>query len=68
MAVSSSTTVTEVELDEEFVPGAKLEEPLEGRTVEALRMWLICHAIDVSASLKKAQLIADRGVNLALWR
>ena len=59
MAVSSTTTMTEVELDEEFVPGAKLEEPLEGHTVEGLRMWLICHAVDVSSSLKKAQLIAE---------
>ena len=38
----------EVELDEDFVPGAQLEEPLETHTVHALRMWLICHCVEVS--------------------
>ena len=33
-------THDQVELDEAFVPGAQLEEPLEAHTVEALRMWL----------------------------
>ena len=46
-----------LELDEEFVPGAKLDEPLKAHTVEALRMWLICHAVAYAPSLKKAELI-----------
>ena len=50
---------TEVQLNETFVPGALLEEPLEAHTVEALRMWLVCHAVEVAPSLKKAQLIAE---------
>ena len=52
-------SMTHVELDEAFVPGAQLEEPLEAHTVEALRMWLVCHGVEVSGSLKKAQLIAE---------
>ena len=32
--------MTQVELDEAFVPAAQLEEPLEAHNVEALRMWL----------------------------
>ena len=57
-ATSTGTTVlVSVELDEEFVPGAKLDEPLEAHTVEALRMWLICHAVAYAPSLKKAELI-----------
>ena len=48
-----------MQLDEAFVPGAQLEEPLEAHTVEALRMWLICHAVEVAPSLKKAQLIVE---------
>ena len=51
--------MTEVKLDEAFVPGAQLEEPLEAHTVETLRMWLLCHGVEVSASLKKGQLIAE---------
>ena len=33
-------SMTQVELDEAFVPAAQLEEPLEAHNVEALRMWL----------------------------
>ena len=51
--------MTQVELDEAFVPGAQLEESLEAHTVEALHMWLVCHGVEVSGSLKKAQLIAE---------
>ena len=32
--------ITEVQLDEAFVPGALLEEPLEAHTVEALRIYM----------------------------
>ena len=57
-ATSTRTTVlVSVELAEEFVPGAKLDEPLEAHTVEALRMWLICHVVAYAPSLKKAELI-----------
>ena len=52
--------MTQVELDEAFVPGAQLEEPLEAPTVEGLRMWLVCHGVVVSGFLKKAQLIAEQ--------
>ena len=38
--INSKKFITQVELDEAFVPGAQLEEPLEAHTVEALRMWL----------------------------
>ena len=51
--------MTQVELDEAFVPGAQLEEPLDAHTVEALRMWLVCHGVEVSGYLKKVQLIAE---------
>ena len=33
-------SMTQVELDEAFVPGAQSEEPLEAHTVEALCTWL----------------------------
>ena len=54
---TGTTVLVSVELDEEFVPGAKLDEPLEAHTVEDLRMWLICHAVAYAPSLKKAELI-----------
>lgn len=53
MATASEVSLTEVELDETVVPGAQLEEPLESHTVEALRMWLICHAVAVTLTLKE---------------
>ena len=52
--------MTQVELDEAFVLGAQLEEPLEVHTVEALHMWLVCYGVEVSGSLKKARLIAEQ--------
>ena len=39
-AILITDSMTQVELDEAFVPGAQSEEPLEAHTVEALRMWL----------------------------
>ena len=59
MATASSGSVFEVKLDEAFIPGAQLQEPLEAHTVEALRMWLICHGVNVSSSLRKPQLITE---------
>ena len=38
--ITDSMTHDQVELDEAFVPGAQLEEPLEAHTVDALCMWL----------------------------
>ena len=48
---------SQLELTEEDVPGAKLEEPLEGYTVPALRRWLLCHGIQLPTSMKKSAVI-----------
>ena len=53
---TGTTVLVSVEL-EKFVPGSKLDEPLEAHTVEALHIWLICHAIAYAPSLKKAEFI-----------
>lgn len=47
-----------VELSEDDIPGAKLQEPLESHTNHALRWWLLCRGIQVPASMTKAKLIA----------
>ena len=47
----------EVELTENDIPGASLEEPLESATILALKRWLLCHGIQVSTSLRKPKLI-----------
>lgn len=54
-----TTSMVDVELDESFFPGTQLNEPLEAGTNEALRMWLICHGIELSGSLKKPHLISE---------
>ena len=48
---------SQLELTEDDVPGAKLEEPLESATVPALRRWLLCRGIQVQTSLKKSKLV-----------
>ena len=48
---------SQLELTEDDVQGAKLEEPLESVTVTALRIWLLCHGIQAPTSMKKAKLI-----------
>ena len=48
---------SQLELTEEDVPGAKLEEPLESYTVPALRRWLLCHGIQLPTSMKKSAVI-----------
>ena len=53
---TGTTVFVSIELDEEFVPDAKLDEPFEAHTVEALRMWLKCHAVAYSPSMTKAEL------------
>ena len=46
-----------LQLTEEDIPGAALQEPLEGHTVPALRWWLLCHGIQAPTSWKKLKLI-----------
>ena len=54
---TGTTVLVSVELEEEFVPDTKLDDPLEAHTVEALHIWLMCHAIAYAPSLKKAEFI-----------
>ena len=44
-------------LTEQDIPRAALNEPLDQHTTPELRWWLLCHGIQVTASLKKNQLI-----------
>ena len=44
-------------LTEQNIPGAALNEPLDQHTMPELRWWLLCHGIQVTASLRKNQLI-----------
>ena len=53
----ASVSVGSVELTEEDIPGARLEEPLESVTMPALRWWLLCRGIQVTTTLRKAKLI-----------
>ena len=46
-----------MELDEDDIPGAKLEEPLEKHNKQALRWWLQCHGITPKQSSKKQELL-----------
>lgn len=46
-----------VELTEEDIAGAILNEPLESATVPALRWWLQCHGIQPASTWRKAKLI-----------
>ena len=48
---------TLLELTEEDIPGAKLDEPLESHAVHGLRRWLLCHGIVAPISWRKAKLI-----------
>ena len=52
-----SSNFVPVELTEEDIPGASLEEPLDNHNMAALRWWLLCHGITSSTSTRKAQLI-----------
>ena len=64
MDTNSEATVTtlsqqvQVELVEEDIPGAALEEPLDVKNVAALRWWLQCRGIELASSWRKHQLIA----------
>ena len=53
---TDSTTIPPV-LTEQDIPGAALNEPLDQHTMPELWWWLLCHGIQVTASLRKNQLI-----------
>ena len=53
---TDSATIPPV-LTEQDIPGAALNEPLDQHTMPELRWWLLCHWIQVPASLRKNQLI-----------
>ena len=55
-AVAGSPAV--VELTEADIPGASLEEPLDGHNVAALKWWLLCRGIKLQSSSRKKQLVA----------
>ena len=58
----ASASVSSVELTENDIPGAMLEEPLESVTMPALRWWLLCRGIQVPTSLRKAKLLEKSAV------
>ena len=51
-----------VELDDNDIPGAKLNEPLEKHGIPALKWWLQCRGINFTASTKKKDLIIVRHI------
>ena len=53
---TDSATIPSV-LTEQDIPGATLNEPLDQHTMPELRWCLLCHGIQVTASLRKNQLI-----------
>ena len=53
---TDSATIPPV-LTEQDIPGAALNEPLDQHTMPEPRWWLLCHGIQVTASLRKNQLI-----------
>ena len=58
---AATTTIPDpipVELTEEDIPGAALDEPLEAKNNAALRWWLQCHGIDAPSSSNKKQLVS----------
>ena len=54
--VCTSSTVA-VELTEDDVPGASLDEPMEKQSVPAVKRWLLCRGIDIPTSTKKKKLL-----------
>ena len=50
--------VVSVELTEDDIPGARLPDPLDKHTNQALRWWLLCHGVQVPVSTTKAKLIS----------
>ena len=51
---TDSATIPPV-LIEQDIPGAALNERLDQHTMPELRWWLLCHRIQVTASLRKNQ-------------
>ena len=54
---ATSQPAISVELTEDDIPGAHLDEPYERHNVQALKWWLLCRGIKAGSSLKKADLI-----------
>ena len=54
------TELSLVQLTERDIPGAALEEPLEGHTVPALRWWLLCHSIQAPTRGKSPSTLKGR--------
>ena len=52
-----ASTRPEVVLTPSDIPGADLKEPFQAHTIPALRWWLQCRGISVSASSKKEFII-----------
>ena len=46
-----------IQLTEDDVEGAKLDEPLEMQNVSALKRWLLCRGVEMPSSSRKAQLL-----------
>ena len=46
-----------MDLTENDIPGAILNEPLENATVQALKWWLLCRGMQASSSWRKPKLI-----------
>ena len=57
----STTSIPELTLSPEDIPGAVLSKPYARHTAAALRWWLLCRGVKVPSSLKK-QLVLDRYV------
>ena len=49
---ADSETIPPV-LTEQDIPGAALNEPMDQYTMPELRWWLLCHGIQVTASLRE---------------
>ena len=55
--VATPSQQVQVELVQEDIPGAALDEPLDVQNVAALRWWLQCRGIKPASSWRKHQLI-----------
>ena len=57
-----------VELTEDDIPGASLNEPFHSHTMAELRCWLLCWGIVVPTSWKKHQVVQRYDVGVHLLR
>ena len=55
--MADTSQAVAVELTEDDIPEAKLNDPLEVHTNHALRWWLLCRGVQVPLSTTKAKLI-----------